>query len=276
MISVTQCAAFAGLASDELILGVAPSVKHRSLLSSYLLNLELGKLGPIAVRDMIVADMRRFRELGALQRAADLLLVLRLFLTIVQSPDAARSGTRLGRAKRKPATSLEGGGECIEGALAEVTGHPANESGNVGWIASPHLPRQHLRNRRTIMKLSKRAAFAIACAGIAVWAGPGRTRPIDPASLLTLKHLQGVSFDIGTKRAVSYFLSDGKACNLTVMLAERAQDEEVNGLIATRMIVAVESGKAAHIDTADGQSLEFKCQAEAHAMSIDVSYQASN
>lgn len=136
MISVTQCAAFAGLASDELILGVAPSAKHRLLLSSYLLNLELGKFGPVTVRDMIVADMRRFRELGALQRAADLLLVLRLFLTIIQSPDVTKSGTRLGRAKRKPATSLEGGGECTEGELAETKceviqlplGHTANES----------------------------------------------------------------------------------------------------------------------------------------------------
>jgi len=78
MITVTQCAAFAGLASDELIVGVSPSAKHRSLLSSYILNLERG---PMAVREMIIADLRRFHELGAWQHAADLLLVLRLFLT---------------------------------------------------------------------------------------------------------------------------------------------------------------------------------------------------
>jgi hypothetical protein len=83
MITVTECAVFAGLASDELIVGVAPSAKHRSLLSSYLLN--LGR-GVVAVRDMIIADMRRFRELGARQYTADLLLVLRLFLT--DYPDA--------------------------------------------------------------------------------------------------------------------------------------------------------------------------------------------
>jgi hypothetical protein len=45
MITVTQCAAFAGLASDELIVGVSPSAKHRSLLSSYILNLERGPMG---------------------------------------------------------------------------------------------------------------------------------------------------------------------------------------------------------------------------------------
>lgn len=78
MITVTQCAAFASLAAHELIVGVAPSARHRTLLRSYMFNLERG---PIAVRDMIVADLRRFHDLDARQCAADLLLVLRLFLT---------------------------------------------------------------------------------------------------------------------------------------------------------------------------------------------------
>ncbi len=86
MISLAQCAAFAGLASDEIVLGVTPSSKHCSLLTGYTLNL---RRGPVAVREMIVADLRRFRELGAMQRAADLLFVLRVFLT--QYPGARRA-----------------------------------------------------------------------------------------------------------------------------------------------------------------------------------------
>ncbi len=78
MISLAQCAAFAGLRRDEIVLGVTPSVVHDSLLASYLLNL---RRGPTAVRDIIVGDLRRFRELGALQRTADLFFVLRVFLT---------------------------------------------------------------------------------------------------------------------------------------------------------------------------------------------------
>jgi hypothetical protein len=126
-------------------------------------------------------------------------------------------------------------------------------------------------SRRPIMRLSKRAAFAIAFAGISATAGPGMTWAVDPASPLTMKPLQGVSFDIGTKRAVSYFLSDDDACKLTLMLAEVVHDDEVKGLTAARMTVAVEAGKAAHLDTAEGKSLEFKCQAGAHVMSIEVS-----
>lgn len=78
MITVSECAAFAGLASNELVLGSVPSAKHRLLLSGYLLNLHRG---PRTVRDMIVSDMRGFLDLGVTSRAADLLIVLRMFLS---------------------------------------------------------------------------------------------------------------------------------------------------------------------------------------------------
>ncbi len=87
MITVSECAAFAGLASNELVLGAVPSTRHHSLLSSYLLN--IGR-GPRAVRDMIVADMRGFLDLGVSRRAADLLIVLRIFLS--DYPEARRAG----------------------------------------------------------------------------------------------------------------------------------------------------------------------------------------
>jgi len=82
------------------------------------------------------------------------------------------------------------------------------------------------------MLLRKRTVLAIAFTGVSAMAGYAMTRAADPASPLTMKPLQGVSFDIGTKRAVSYFLSDNDACKLTLTLAEVVQDDEVNGLTA--------------------------------------------
>jgi hypothetical protein len=78
MITVEQCAEFAGLASHELVLGAIPSAKHRVLLSSYVLNLWRG---PKTVREMIVADIRAWLDLGMPDCAADFLLVLREFLS---------------------------------------------------------------------------------------------------------------------------------------------------------------------------------------------------
>jgi hypothetical protein len=125
------------------------------------------------------------------------------------------------------------------------------------------------------MRLRKKAAFAMAFAGISAMAGPAMTRATDSASPLTMKPLQGVSFDIGTKRAVSYFLSDGDTCKLTLMLAEVVYGDEVNVLAVTRMTVAVEADKAVHLDTAEGKSVEFRCQAGAQVMTINVSNQAT-
>jgi hypothetical protein len=78
MIALKQCAELIGIAPNELDICAAPSARHRSLLESYLFNL---KRGEKAVCSMIIGDFWRLRELGAPERAADALLVLRLFLS---------------------------------------------------------------------------------------------------------------------------------------------------------------------------------------------------
>jgi hypothetical protein len=63
---------------DELALCAVPSARHKSLLSSYLFNLERGEN---TVCRMIIGDFWGLMELGAQEQAADALLVLRLFLS---------------------------------------------------------------------------------------------------------------------------------------------------------------------------------------------------
>ncbi|MBY6242745.1 hypothetical protein [Methylosinus sp. Sm6] len=116
MISVSECAALAGLSSNELVLGASPSAKHRSLLSSYLLNAHRGLE---AVRELIVADLRRFLDLGVPARAADLLIVLRMLLT--HHPEARRPD--LLYAPRRPG--------LVEVALADLEGFHDNRQAGV-------------------------------------------------------------------------------------------------------------------------------------------------
>jgi hypothetical protein len=78
VISVRDCATFSGLTAKEICLGASPCAKHRVLQSGYLLSLWRG---PKTVRKLIVADVRRWTELGAPDRAADAFLVLRQFLS---------------------------------------------------------------------------------------------------------------------------------------------------------------------------------------------------
>lgn len=86
MITFAQCARFAGLAPNEMILGASSTRSHEALLLSYLLNLHRG---PAAVREMIVSDLRGFLDLGARDCAGDLLFVLRVFLS--EYPEARRN-----------------------------------------------------------------------------------------------------------------------------------------------------------------------------------------
>lgn len=87
MISVSQCAGYADLDRSELLIGPSHCAEHDALLASYLLNL---RADSVTVRDMIRADLRAFIDLGARKRAADLFLVLRLFLS--RYPEARLDG----------------------------------------------------------------------------------------------------------------------------------------------------------------------------------------
>jgi hypothetical protein len=89
VITMEQCKIFSGLLSNEMVVGPAPSPRHRARLTGYLLNL---KWGQATVREMIVADIRVALDLGALNRAADLLVVLRLFLS--DHPEARKRQDR--------------------------------------------------------------------------------------------------------------------------------------------------------------------------------------
>jgi len=77
MTSSTRCTRLAELVSNEALSGVSPSARHYRLLASYLWIME--RLGSAAVRRLIISDLRSFLEIGAWARAADSLVVLRLF-----------------------------------------------------------------------------------------------------------------------------------------------------------------------------------------------------
>jgi hypothetical protein len=96
MITLEECAQFAALDTSELFAGAVLSTRQRSLLSTYLFNL---KRGPVAVRKMIVSDIGMAIDLGASKYAADLLLVLRMFLS--KHPEA-RIAQRTPRMDTRP------------------------------------------------------------------------------------------------------------------------------------------------------------------------------
>jgi hypothetical protein len=86
----------------------------------------------------------------------------------------------------------------------------------------------------------------------------------------TLKALpmHGVSFDIGSKHAISYFLVKDGNCDLTVWLVEISREDEVVPSTPARMAIAVAPGKTMQVGSAEGTVAEFACAANADSMSV--------
>jgi hypothetical protein len=134
VIKFKHCAMFADLAQSEMVLGATPHPRHHTLLASYLLNLWRG---PEVVREIIVGDIRAALDLGAPKRAADLLIVLRLFLSeypegrIMQySPEQGRVEIlSLHRRQKQANSAATVGGE--KGAVAQRS-HTARHELNRG------------------------------------------------------------------------------------------------------------------------------------------------
>lgn len=75
-----------------------------------------------------------------------------------------------------------------------------------------------------------------------------------------MKPLQGVSFHVGTKHAVAYFLSESGACKLVVTSADDANFAPV------RSEKVIGDGASAKYQLAEGKSINFTCLNHGQAM----------
>jgi hypothetical protein len=91
---------------------------------------------------------------------------------------------------------------------------------------------------------------------------------------LTMKPLHGISFDVGSDRAASYFVSDKGKCKLVLTLAD--PNGEFATFSATRFEAAIEAGKTTRY-VSHGKTFEFGCAPDAQAMDVmQVSQLAAN
>jgi hypothetical protein len=125
LIPLSRCAELCGLGPHEMIPGAIPSPFHQSLYESYLM---LCDRGADFVRDLIVSDMRRALDIGAERLAAELLLVLRRFLSVPRGaprfraapPDAAKLAAALGVVERLAARRPSTGSSRLSGCASRA------------------------------------------------------------------------------------------------------------------------------------------------------------
>jgi hypothetical protein len=78
--------------------------------------------------------------------------------------------------------------------------------------------------------------------------------------------VQGLSYRFGSKLAVGYFSQKEGACALNIFVAENTGDDA--GPSASRLQFKVMPGENVKLNSAEGESLEMKCGAQAATLEV--------
>ena len=124
-----------------------------------------------------------------------------------------------------------------------------------------------------MMNFAKKIFVATALTGFLAMANLGAVQAGDSfPEWKPMKPLYAVSFDVGRKRVLSYFLSKNGLCDLTIFVTDRpgevAEGEEIPTLTTARFHAAIGGGKTLQYDTSEGRSLEYACATNAQAMNV--------
>jgi hypothetical protein len=132
---------------------------------------------------------------------------------------------------------------------------------------------KQMNKRNVTMNIVKRIVAATAVTCVLAIANVGAVQAGDTSRVGSqMKHLQAISFDVGRKHVLSYFLSKNGLCDLTVLVTDRPDEafsgDEIPALNTARFKATIGGGKSAHVDTVEGNSLEYACGTDAQAMSV--------
>jgi hypothetical protein len=114
--------------------------------------------------------------------------------------------------------------------------------------------------------ITKTAAAILA--SVVLSGAPHALHADDAKPIMTMTPLHGVSFDVGTKRAVSFYLNKAGQCRLVLTLADALIGDEPPAASTTRYETTVPAADTTRIVLPEGTALEFVCHAEARAMSV--------
>lgn len=81
--------------------------------------------------------------------------------------------------------------------------------------------------------------------------------------------IQAITYEFGSKLTTGYFVEQGGSCVVTLMVTEKTDPEEPLGLSPTRVRLALSPGQIAGLDSEEGRSLNFTCEAAAATLLVD-------
>jgi hypothetical protein len=79
---------------------------------------------------------------------------------------------------------------------------------------------------------------------------------------------QAISYELGSKRAVGYFVSHNGACQLTLMIAEAVDVDIAPSTSAARLSLSMLPGQSTALASVEGHSLALTCGAGGETMTV--------
>ena len=114
------------------------------------------------------------------------------------------------------------------------------------------------------MNLASKIFSAALLQGV-IFAGALHAEDIN--AVQSMKPLQGMVFNAGTKHGVGYFYSEANRCKLVLTLADEPNNDD-QSFTAIRHEATVSVGSSTRYNSTEGQALEFTCGATAQKMTL--------
>ena len=80
--------------------------------------------------------------------------------------------------------------------------------------------------------------------------------------------MQAISHDLGSKAAIGYFVREAGACQVVMMIGEKADAETVSTSSAARLRLALLPGQRAGVDSEEGRSIDLTCGEAADSLIV--------
>lgn len=117
------------------------------------------------------------------------------------------------------------------------------------------------------------AVLAAAATGTALSlaALAGGTQDTDTSrESVRLKERAGALIDVGSKRAVAYYVKSGESCDVSVLISETYPEQIPFNIASVRFSTRVPAGTSSELATSDGSSLSLTCAKGAKSLALET------
>lgn len=121
----------------------------------------------------------------------------------------------------------------------------------------------------TNIKILAAVAAAVTGTAVSLAAYAGDTGSSSRESRI-LKERAGAMMDVGSKRAVAYYIKTADACDVSVLLSETYPEQIPFNIASVRFSARVPAGTSTQVATSDGSSLSLSCSKGAKSLAVET------